>query len=236
MNTVLQARILDMHTVLLGKNKRWIRLSLPWLARDIATLIQSSQKDAKDKETLDPLNRLPALRMVLMQLEVTTETEIEVEMEEEWYRFGNSSCSLSYHSQAKIIHVGEPIPVNGNICYVCDPLSLLEFETLFIHRHPNALLSLLVYTDQALMIGPILPTKAYCPVCFAYLASIQLGLPTTDPQQEKIFLQTGLALARSTTRKLNESVFFDGKMLELKPFTPFIGCPHCFPSEGHSLC
>jgi hypothetical protein len=218
MNTAgLQVRIIDMHTVLLGGDKHWLRLSLPWLSRDISLLMEQIRVGADE----DKLERIPALRAALIQLDNREPDIVDSP--------SKTICPRVYHCEAMTVHAGKPVPATAPIVYLCTPQQFLELDKLLLQREKGALLSIIVYSENAVMVGPVLPGKNYCPLCLGYLAAPMFGLQNKDTERRKVMLDTGLALARSVSRKPTDTIKFDSKALDIHPFQPFIGCPECVP-------
>jgi hypothetical protein len=217
----LQARIIDMHTVILGKHNQWVRLSLPWLARDIASLIDQIRTDEiTESNTLD---RIPALRFALAKLNVNQPSDETIHSVIEM----PTISPVQYHRDSLIVKAGEAVPTKEDITYLCKPQDLLNIETIITQRQKGALLAIVCYSENAVMLGPILPTSAFCSLCFSYLAAPTFGLETRGGEDEKSMLNTALALAQSVRRQQNDTVIFDKKSLIISDFIPFIGCPTC---------
>ena len=220
----LQIRTVDTHTVLLGLEGRWSRLSLPWVSRDIGMLI--AQLEEKNRTDDDPLERLSALKICLTQLQHASQqsnTLIKQEREE----------AKLFYNEAKVIPLRELIhhkEEQGLI--VTARVSELLLNEQAIQNHVGYL-SLLLYSDQAVMLSPVILGKDYCPFCYRHLLAIPFGLRTPyKGREEEAFLETGIQLGKMLERGENETLYFEGKAIELEPLLPFIGCPTCHTKAG----
>ena len=216
MKTNLQARLIDLHTVVLGNDERWMRLSLPWLARDLAQLLTIIRTDSVG----DPADaqRLTALRLVLARLEdETAENESPT----------STLCPQTHFRQATLIGQDETLPEIGPVVWRCHPSALLDLEAALAGRDPNAATALLVVSAQAVIASPVLPTQRFCPLCFRYLAAPVFGLQADESVEEQAMTAVGLALARTVERQSSDALIYDRRGLEIEPFVPFIGCPQC---------
>lgn len=216
----LAARIIDTHTVILGQHGNWVRLSLPWLARDIAGLIEQIRtNNITESKTLD---RIPALRFALAKLNVTEPNEACSRVPTT-----HAVTPTQYHRDSHVIRPGDEISTQGAITYLCKPQDLLNLETFLAQCHADTLLCIITYSECSAMIGPILKTRDYCPLCLSYLAAPLFGLGGNLGNDEEAMRNTALALAQSVRRQANDTVVFDGESLAVSSFVPFIGCPQC---------
>jgi hypothetical protein len=222
MNDTLQARILDPHTVLLGRGAEWIRLSLPWLARDLAELLYQARGSANpDASDLDK-ERIAALRLVLAKLEAGVAAPI--------VSAPSTPCPLAHYRAAALIEGDAETPAGSPIVWLLRPAQMFDLEARLARRDADAPTSLLVYSATAVMVGPVLAARDYCPLCLRYLASPVFGLAGLEQAEESYRLQAGLALARSVVRNADDVLVFEHDSLKVEAFLPFIGCPQCLPA------
>ena len=221
----LKIRTIDSHTVLLGINDHWFRLNLPWISRDIGMLIGQLEQSGQEHD--DPLERLPVLKILLTQLSLTSEEKSTPQKQT------STEDAKLFYSEAMIIplkalekHRDEPKLI------VTTTISELLLYEKDISKH-KGLISLLVYSDQAMVLGTILKGIDYCPFCYRHLLATPFGLSTPNREkEEKQFLKLGFQLGKIVERKEEEMLFFDGKSIKVEPFRPFIGCPSCFSNES----
>ena len=218
----LKIRLIDTHIILLGIEEHWIRLSLPWIARDIAELLgQVESKTTSD----DPLERLPILKMTLTQLQIrSTQKELK-----------NSSLKSpkEFYTNGHLVTIDKLNEVDKmqDVLVVSKASELMTFENS-IKEH-QGWISLLIYSDQAVMLSPLFRADEYCLFCYRYLIALPFGLTSQSKKEdEKNFLDVGVVLGKTVKRDTSETLFFDGKKIEVKPFVPFIGCPHCSKDES----
>ncbi len=220
MSATLKVRVLDMHTLQLGRGERWIGLGLPWLARDIGRLLAQARGG-----TVDPgdAQRVAALRLVLAKLADAPDAEQPP---------GNALAdALGFHRQARLVDAPDELPRDGPLVWCCTPPALLDLESLLAARDPQALLSILVLGDQGLIVGPVLETGRYCPLCFRYLTGLRFGLGDRDEAEERAWRGLGIALARTIERAPGDSLMLVDNALHIEPFVPYIGCPTCLPES-----
>ena len=221
----LQIRTVDSHTIFLGIDSDWSRLTLPWISRDIGILI--GQLEEPNKKHNDPLERLSALKICLTQLDIAYEKSLS-----------DSSPKIlkeakRFYKEAEVIEIKElhNYSENSELIVTTNISELLIYEEI-IQKHLGVI-SLLVYSDQAVILGPILSGKDYCLFCYRYLLAIPFGLRVADREsEENRFLEIGLRLGAVVERDTKETLFFDGKEITVKPFLPFVGCPTCFEKSS----
>ncbi len=218
MNPCLQARIIDMHTVFLGNGERWIRLSLAWLARDLADLIRSIRSGSTGNAA--DAQRLLALRLVLAKLEAK-------EAPADNPPPIATLCPITHFRLAALSGQDQRLPQNGPAVWCCHPSALLDLETVLAGRDPYAVTALLVVSSQAVIVSPVMQVRQFCPLCLRYLVAPVFGLETDEAVEEKAMADAGLALARTVERKASDSLIFDRSGLQIQAFAPFIGCPQC---------
>ncbi len=219
----LKIRLIDTHNIiLLGIEEHWIRLSLPWIARDIAELL--GQLESKTTVS-DPLERLPILKMTLTQLQLrSTQKESKKSSPKSPKEFYVNGHLVTIDKLDKVDKMQDVIVVSK-------ASELVTFENV-ITEH-KGIISLLVYSDQAVMLSPLFRSEEYCLFCYRYLIALPFGLSSQSKKEdEKNFLEVGRVLGKTVERDVSETLFFDGKNIEVKPFVPFIGCPHCSKDES----
>jgi len=219
----LKIRLIDTHIVLLGMEEDWIRLSLPWIARDIAELLGQLEREITSLS--DPLERLPILKMTLTQLQLLSTQKKSKSMTEK--------TSKEFYTNGHFITIDKLDKVDKmqDVIIICQAFELVTFEK-YIKKH-KGWISLLVYSDQAVILGPLLRGEEYCLFCYRYLVALPFGLDTQSKKEDKEnFLDVGLALGKTVKREVKDTLLFDGKNIEVKPFKPFIACPHCSKDES----
>ncbi|RUM76592.1 MAG: hypothetical protein DSZ11_00370 [Sulfurovum sp.] len=224
----LKIRTVDSHTIFLGIDSHWSRLTLPWISRDIGLLIgQIEEPNQKDD---DPLERLSALKICLTQLSVTYEKSLLSTSD-------NSNIVVkkadSFYQEAKVIEIKElhNHSESSELIVTTNISELLIYEET-IQKHLGVI-SILVYSDQAVILGPILRGEDYCLFCYRYLLAIPFGLRVADREsEENRFLELGLRLGAVVQRDTKDTLLFDGKDITVKPFLPFVGCPTCFEKSS----
>ena len=228
----LQIRTINAHTIFLGMGNEWSRLSLPWISRDIAMLIAQLEEPEINHD--DPLERLSLLKMFLTQLSG---------------RFEHSKSSINEKTEKEKIELSpkafyreaEPIALKELVHHKASPKLIVRTDVseLLLHeevikRH-EGLISLLVYSDQAVMLGSVLSGSRHCLFCYRHLLAVPFGLRNPNKvEEENRFLELGMQLGSMVERKLEENLLFNGESIELTPMHPFIGCPHCFQEEKSS--
>ena len=219
----LKIRLIDTHIILLGMEEHWIRLSLPWIARDIAALLGQLESERTPND--DPLERLPILKMTLTQLQIrSTQKELKNSSEKTPQDFYANRHFVTIDKLDKVDKMHDVI-------ILCQASELVIFEK-YIKKH-KGWMSLLVYSDQAVMLGPLLRAENYCLFCYRYLVALPFGLATQSKKEDKEnFLNAGLTLGKTVKREAKDTLFFDGKNIEVKPLKPFIACPHCSKDES----
>lgn len=218
MTASLEARIVDMHTVFLGNGASWLRLSLPWLARDLAELIRCA-RTGHSAELADS-QRVAAIRLALAKLEAGAATDDPPSS-------ASAFCPKAHYRDAVIVEENDALPDVGPIVYLCRPKGMLDLEERLAFRDSRAATAVLVYSSQGAIAGPVLAARRYCPLCFRYMAAPVFGLEHDDEAAEEAMRHAGLALARTVSRQVGDTVVFTGKTLTIEPFVPFIGCPKC---------
>jgi hypothetical protein len=225
MSSGLRVRILDMHTVSLGRDGHWTALSLPWLARDLPHLM--TRLAAGDGATGDgagaDAQRLAALRLVLATLDAGETSTAPAALA------GPPIDARDHHHAAKRINAGRPLPPEGPLVILARPAELLDLWPAVAARRPGSAVSVIVYSDLGVLVGPTVQSERLCPLCFRFMTGIELGLDGEDARAATAMRTLGLALARALPRSADDTLILRDGQLRCEPFVPYIGCPTCVP-------
>ena len=218
----LQITTVDSHTIFLGIDSSWLRLTLPWISRDIGLLM--GQLEEPNKKHNDPLERLSALKISLTQLGVASKKTLSVD---------SLKVAKEFYKKAEVIALKDLDNYNekSELIVTTTVSELLLYEQ-GIQKYLGVI-SLVVYSDQAVILGPILTGTDYCLFCYRHLLAIPFGLRVADKKSEEDrFLELGIGLGAVVNRDNKETLFFDGKEITVNPFLPFVGCPSCFTKSS----
>lgn len=220
------ARIIDQHTVMLGNGNSWIRVELPWLARDIVHLVKCACSD--EKIDVKERERVAAIRIVLSKLHNENEKIVNAPIEVSPSAIINSK---EYFRTATVIRSNSAIPFDGPIILICTPNQLLTLESFLENRSLEAITSVVVLSGDAVIIGPILKTRDLCLLCFRYMAAQTFNIHEKDSPDNEYMLNAGLAIARVLERRIEDVITISNGSVKFIPHAPFIGCPKCFPCQ-----